>query len=183
MTEEIDNQAQAALKAANAAARGEAPPGVVDVAPPAETPAEGIVAPAEGLPEAAPEAVPEAVPQEPIPTLAAEVQPEARKVDLLYMEISASAKRIGISPKGTLAAVLTHAAHIAIRLDYPACAALDEMITMLAAKVIGVGSRVKYTANGAVGVIESFQEKTGWAMVKWDHAPASPADLSTLEKL
>lgn len=176
-TSEADASARLALEAANAAATGAPAPGAQEVGPTAP-----VVPGASSAEERASASLTPA-PATPMPTLASEVQPEARKVDLLFREISASSKRLGVTPKALLAAVLTHAAHVALQLDYPASAALDEMIVMLATKKVLVGDRVRFTGNGATGKVESFQEKTGWAVVKWDHADASPADLSQLEKL
>lgn len=169
-SEEIDDATKAALAAADAAAKGE---------PPASEPVE-----IRSEPEPAQEAEPQPEPALNIPSLAQQVQGEARKVDLLYKEISAASKRLQLTSKGVLAAVLTHAAHIALRENYPAQDALREMMDALRETVIQVSDRVRFVSNGAVGTVKGIQEKTGWAVVKWDHLEKEmPADISTLEKL
>lgn len=45
-----------------------------------------------------------------------------------------------------------------------------------------VGDVVVYRDNGARGVVSGWDEANGWAIVKWDHAPASPALPAMLAK-
>jgi len=111
---------------------------------------------------------------------------EGKKVERMVAAIEALGSKLEMSAEGRVIALAYAMASCVsengLSLE-DAWAYLDRWYDEHEKANLRIGDTVIYKSNGATGQVSGYDEANGWIIVKWSHAPASPALPAMLEKV